>query len=513
MRHTKSSAPLPTALFSTALLAVLAALASCAREQPKWNILLIVVDTLRADHLSCYGYDYATTPHIDALAAQSLRFTHAQSPRAKTTPAMASVMTGLYPHDHGVRDLGVPLDNQVPVLADVLRGEGYHTFGVVGNFVLTDRLSGLARGFTRWIEDLPDKTGVPPDHVPQSRSVSITDAGLVELDRAAEGERPWFGWLHYMDPHGLYDPPAEHQLFATETPDLIPDPAQLPPHPIHRFDLPEFNIPEGAFTEDGSVDAARVRDLYDGEIHYADEGIGRVLDRLAERGWLENTIVVLTSDHGESLGEHRYWFEHGRYTYEATCRVPLLMRLPEAHPERTQPGTRRGDISLVDLAPTLVALSGSHPRGGKSLRRASGPGGRARLDLLREDIASERPVFSEKIVRAEQDGTVQAKAVRMGDWKLIRRYTHLPALAGGDERQLRILSEELYDLAADPGESDNLMDAPPARAPLTRMQSELLQFSQADVHFADLAGELQADHERLEAEDPEALRILRALGY
>ena len=498
--------------------------AACARAPERPNVLLITVDTLRIDRLSSLGHARPTTPELDALAAEGLLFTHCQSPRAKTTPALASLMTGLYPHEHGVRDLTMPLGRSVPVLAEALRDAGYRTGAIVGNFVLRRELSGLERGFQRWTEELPDTQGVPPDDVPQRRATSMTDGALAELGlagapaRLAPGGEPWFLWLHYMDPHGSYDPPSEHRRFESSAPDPIPPDPGSRPGELNRYWVAEYYVPDEARLADGTIDAARVRDRYDGEVHYVDAEIGRLVDALRADGRLADTIVIVTADHGESLGEHSYWFEHGRHAYEVTCRVPLIVRLPDAMRRRPAPGRRDSDLSLVDLTPTLLELLDL-----PQLRRLDGvdPSGqrgvpRDRLLLEGDPQAGtfSRAVFCEKIERAEKSQTIQTKAVRFGDWKLIRRYTQLfePG-AGPDERELIVLSEELYDLAADPYETVNRIADPPPGAPLERLQAELFAFSRADVNFADLARLLQFKREQLERTDRETLRILEALGY
>jgi len=480
-----------------------AACAPDASERP--NLLLITVDTLRADHLGCYGYERDTSPNLDRLAREGLRFTRAASPRAKTTPAVASLLTGLYPHDHGVRDLAAPLDRPVPLLQEELRERGWFTAAIVGNFVLTRARSGLDRGFDVWIDELPDVRGVPPHDAPQRTAASLTDAALELLPEVLEARTgPWFLWLHYMDPHGAYEPPREHDVFLAQTTDPIPREEDLPPSPIHRYRVADYNVPDEAFLA-GRPDANRVRALYDGEIHYADAEIGRVLEHLRESGQLERTLVVVTADHGESLGEHRYWFEHGSYVYEATCRVPLIVRLPGAMDARPEPGLRAGGISLVDVAPTLLDLLGL-----PAPRLPDGPAGSSRASLVRRDSAAPRPLFYEKVEGAELDRAVQIKAVRLGDWKLIRRYAHVTR---GGRRELVPLSDELYDLAADPLEARDLSDRPPARAPLTELRAELLRFAAADEHFPELDLILRRRREALEREDPEALRALEKLGY
>lgn len=509
--------------FAAAVVAAGLGSSSCAPEPVRPNVLLITIDTLRADRLSAAGYARATTPNLDRLAAEGLRFTHAETPRAKTTPAIASLMTGLYPHDHGARDLLVPLEARLPLLAERMRDGGWSTGAIVGNYVLLDRHSGLARGFDLWIEDLPDRQGVPPDDVPQRRARSMTDAALAALGGGTSGAggsgrdpalardgRPWFLWLHYMDPHGLYDPPEEHRVFHSETADPIPDDPGDVPGEIQRFTVADYNVPPGCKMEDGRIDAARVRDLYDGEVRNVDAEIGRLLDALRASGELERTLVVVSADHGESLGEHRHWFEHGRDTYETTCRVPLIVAVPSILADRPAPGVRRGDVSLVDLAPTILDLLGLPP-----LATTESPGvrGESRKGLLARDATALHPVFVEKVERAELSRAVQSKAVRIDDWKLIRRYTLVFEPDAVQEKQLVVLSEELYDLAIDPGEEKNLFEDPPTRAPLLRLQAELLRFASADVKFADLAQQLQSRREELERVDPEALRVIQALGY
>ena len=483
----------------------LALAAACAPpgggEHP--NLLLITVDTLRADHLGCYGHERDTSPNLDRLAREGLLFTTASSPRAKTTPAVASMLSGVYPHAHGVRDLGAPLERNLPLLQELLRENGWTTAAIVGNFVLTRERSGLDRGFTTWIDDLPDVRGVPPHDAPQHTARSLTDAAIGVLE-ARQGR--WFLWLHYMDPHGAYAPPPEHDVFADAEPDLVPLEAELSRSALHRYRVADYNVPADA-TVSGRIDANRVRALYDAEIRYADAQIGRVLEHLRASGELERTLVVVTSDHGESLGEHSYWFEHGAYAYEATCRVPLIVRLPASMDVRPEPGVRAGAISLVDLAPTLLELIGPEL---PPLQFPTGLSGVSRAHLVARDSTAPHPVFYEKVEGAELDRAVQIKAVRLGDWKLIRRYAHV---SRDGRRELVALSDELYELASDPLEATDLSADPPESAPLNELRAELLRFAAADEHFPELDEILRRRREALERDDPEALGALEALGY
>ncbi len=497
-------------------------LGACAPAPERPNVLLITIDTWRADRLSAGGYARAVTPHIDRLAAEGLRFTHVSTPRAKTTPAIATLMTGLYPHDHGARDLLIPLSPRVPRLAERLRDAGWTTAAIVGNFVLRDAFSGLRRGFDSWTEDLPDTLGVPPENVPQRTARSLTDGALAALGlappapggagparSAVQAGRPWFLWLHYMDPHGVYDAPAEHRVFERAAPDPIGPETPRRPGDIHRRWIAEYNVPADARLPDGRIDAALVRDRYDAEVRYADAEVGRLIERLRAAGLLERTLVIVTSDHGESLGEQDYWFEHGRNASEATVRVPLVVRWPDALPGRPAPGVRGADLSLADLAPTLLELLRLPPLGA-----GAGPRGGAYVDDWRADRPAQRPVFSEKVDRDEKEGAVQSKAVRIGDWKWIRRFAHLGApFETRDAPRLVTLSDELYDLSNDPYETRNLAEDPPPRAPVDRLQAELVRFAAADARFPELGRILQEHRADLEGGDRETLRILEALGY
>lgn len=511
-------------------IAMLALVTGCSRAPKRPNVLLITIDTWRADRLSANGFARITTPRLDELAASGLRFENATVPRAKTTPSIASLLTGLYPHDHGARELMQVLPSDRTLLQERLRAAGYRTAAIVGNFVLKDAFCGLASGFDSWCDELAPGSGIPPDDVPQRTARSLTDGALQALglastssessddlgprERFTRDEKPWFLWLHYMDPHGSYDPPDEHRVFRSTIADPItPDagePAASDPNAHARRWIAEYNVPASARAPDGTIDAALVRDLYDGEVHYADAQIGRLLDALRAAGELENTLVVVTSDHGESLGEQDYWFEHGRNVSEATCRVPLVVKLPSsiAKDHGAATGAREGDVSIVDVAPTILDLLALPPLVPASATQLAGV---SRAALAQADDLRPHAVFMEKMERAETPHVVHQKAVRMGPWKLVRRFTLAQDVNGA--RTARLVGEELYDVGRDRFETQNLIDAIPTEAPIARLRAELLRFSAADVRFADLAALLQKEREELERDDPETARILEALGY
>jgi choline-sulfatase len=276
-----------------------------ARRPP--NILLITLDTTRADRLGAYGYRAAATPRLDRLAREGVLFERAVAAAPITLPAHVSLLTASYPFAHGVRNNGnFSLNATTPTLAAALHDRGYATAAFVSAFVL-DRRYGLARGF----DEYDDRLQL------ERRGDRTAAAAAAWIETHATGAAPFFAWLHLYDPHDPYEPP--------------------PP-----------------FRERFAASA------YDGEIAFVDEVVGSILDRLERAGRLASTIVAVVGDHGESLGEHGE-DTHGVFVYEATMRVPMILSWPGQLPAGRRVGAL---VRAIDLAPTLLDLAGQPPLSG-----------------------------------------------------------------------------------------------------------------------------------------------------
>jgi arylsulfatase len=330
-------------------LAVLLLLAACSGGEPESShrlLLLISVDTLRADRLGAYGSDRALTPRIDALARESQVFDSAYAPTSHTVPSVNAMLTGRYPEELGIWSNESVLPEGIPTLAAAFRAAGWRTAAVVSNWVLRSA-SGLSSGFEYYDDTLPELEATRP--MPERVASDTTAAALDALDVCLPdvGAR-CFLWVHYQDPHGPYTPPAGTRARLLERERAAPDGRrQLDPLP-GPFGV--GGIPSYQFLA-GEREVAFYRAGYDAEVAYLDREIGRLLDALVERELGPRAVVVLTADHGESLGENDYWFSHGEFLSEPLVRVPLLIRVPGASPR-----TRTDIASLVDLHPTLTAL-------------------------------------------------------------------------------------------------------------------------------------------------------------
>ena len=343
------------------------------RSRPRPNVLLVTIDTLRADHLGCYGDRAADTPVLDALAARGVRFTTAVAHAPLTAPSHASILTGLLPPGHGVRDNGsFVLPRSATTLAEVLRDAGYRTAAFVSGFPLDHRF-GFARGFETYDDRL--LRGRDPRRAAYvERTAADVTRSAVDWIRGARA--PWFAWVHYFDPHAPYEPP----------PDLA-----------ERF----------------------VASPYDGEIAYVDREMGLLLGAVDASG----TLVLVTADHGESLGEHGE-ATHGVFVYDATLRVPWIMAGPGIARGRVSPVVARG----IDVAPTLIDYVGQRvprPMQGRPLRPAAD--GREIEDA---------PAYAESLFCQLNLGWAGLHAWRTARWKII------------DAPR-----PELYDLATDPAET------------------------------------------------------------
>ncbi len=357
---------------------------------PSRNVILISIDTLRADHLSSYGFPRLTTPHIDALAREGVMFRNVYSPVPVTLPAHASMLTGTFPPSHGIRDnLHKRLPDSAVTLAETLKSRGFTTAAVVSSFVL-DRRFNLSQGFDSYddrfqavhkIGDFNERKG--------DETTRLATQWL-----AGHGREPFFLFVHYYDPHDPYEPP---EPFASKWAD----------------------------------------DLYSGEVAFTDHGVGEVMEKLKALGLYDSTLIVITGDHGEMLGEHGE-MNHGFFIYESALKVPLIFRAPgqkAAARQVDQP------VSLIDIMPTIASLMGAPAQ--KQV-----PG----LDLspwLASDRAGlgGRPLYAETIAPTTYYGASSLLGVIVDRWKYIE--TSRP---------------ELYDLRSDPLESVNLLQREPARA-------------------------------------------------
>ena len=439
------------------LLAIAALAAGCGEASQPRNLLLISLDTLRADHLGCYGYARPTSPFLDRLASQGVLFEQAYATSPWTLPSHASLFTGLYPSQHGVMTEELSLPTDLPTLAEALRGRDFATAGFVSGIFLGPRF-GLGRGFERY--------GVIPTRAESggsATSLSATDrvsAGGLEW-LATRQERPFFLFLHYFDIHSDYRPEPR---FAA----LFGEPYHGPVDGSTR-QLRAFLRGQIAIDADGR---AHLVDLYDAEIRQLDQGLEELFAQLRERGALDQTIVVVTADHGEELFDHGGVF-HGRTQYQEMLRVPLILAGPGI------PSGLRIDqpVSLIDLAPTLLTLLGALV--------PSAVSGRDLASLWRAPGAGwpERDLFAE--ANSPSDGASPQRAVLRGRWKLI--------LHEGGER-------ELFDLGGDPRERVNRAAAEPER---TADLASRLTTSLGSVREAPVLPKLS----------PAMRKQLEALGY
>lgn len=376
-------------------------LTACSAPSKPESVLLITVDTLRPDHLSSYGYPRETSPSIDALAASGLLFEEARSHAPVTAPSHASILSGDLPAWHQVLTNGDVLNAQVETLSKWLGAAGLATAAFVSNAAITSAVN-FDEGFEHFDDALPEREASRPQ--PERIAEHTVDAALNWL--GAHRAAPFFCWVHLEDPHGPYTPPAEHSAsFLAEAAKLPVVTLPILSNESGRGGIPRYQ----ALPAETNREAYVAR--YDGEIHYMDHHVGRLIAALAE--WGVEPLVILTADHGEALGEHGYYFAHGHDLTEDQVRVPLILRGPGVPAgERS-----RRPVDHLDIAPTVLALTG--------VATTRALPGRNLLDLAEGSHATVSQAFPNRT------------SITADGMKLVRRP----------------LGEALFDLRTGPGEN------------------------------------------------------------
>jgi choline-sulfatase len=394
------------------------------------NVILITIDTVRADHLGCYGAREIQTPTLDALAHDGIVFERAVSQIPLTWPSHAAILTGLYPFQNGVQDFtGQPLEPRFRSVAQSFQQHGYATGAVVSSFVL-DRSWGLARGFDFYDDAFPPQAFANRDLglVERQAGESVTRAlGWLQKNP----RRPFFFWLHLYDPHSPYDPP---EPYLTE----------YRSHP------------------------------YDGEIAYADHELGRLIAWLKRNQLYDGSLIIFLSDHGESLGEHGEQ-EHGFFVYNSTVHIPLIVKPPAGSGFR--PGRVSRPVETTAVASTMVRVAGIHDEIEKQARSSS---------LLGSGTETEDEAYSETFYPFSSFG-----------------WSPLHALETSHYEYIDAPEPELYDLAADPEEKNNLATSQTATVAVLKEKLRKRLQDRPFTAAADGSSELS----------PDAVEKLRALGY
>lgn len=460
------------------------------RPKSRPSILLISIDTLRADHLGCYGYHpYAepVSPAIDALAAQGTRFTRFHAPRGQTAPSLASMMTGKYPSAHGIRDNGQDFAPGQVTLAEHLGALGYDTA------VFVSQLPAGAAGHPGRGAGLVGDGRFHPDGR-EARGQNGSDAAveakaLAYLDgRGPEQERPFFLWVHFFAVHKPYAPPPPyHEIFAGDYRGPLRPPGARRRHVLR---VPA-RLDEAAL--DGRplapADHAYVLALYDGGVRATDERVGKILARLAERDLEGETLVILTADHGEELGDHQGYYFHGNSVYTSTLHVPLILRWPGR-----VPAAASVDLLLqnVDLVPTLLDWLGEPiPPELEGVSFADWVSGSRRGDPPRAYAFME---WQDVIFAARSDEATYLVNPRGAHLRKVPFFR--------TDRGFQVACQEVYDLATDPLEQRDLhaTAGAPETAPLRQALRRHVGRPGQVTHWQTPAGE-------------EVLENLQALGY
>ncbi|TVY08194.1 sulfatase family protein [Paenibacillus cremeus] len=393
-----------------------------ASKQP--NVILFGIDSLRRDHMSSYGYHRLTTPHLDKLAEQGVLFEKHFSPSIPTTPAYASMLTGMDCFGTDVvalRHQG-SLGGHVKTLAELLEENGYNTtcVGFTGN--------PSSRGFQNYLEY---EAWVPDDRAECPKAENLNDVAIPELQRLAGEEKPFFLFLRHMDPHSPYLPPRPYRRLFYGGDEKNPENTSMEP----VFNFKPFGDFLKSWIPKDVTDQEYVTALYDGAIAYMDASIQAILNEVAALGLEEDTLIIVTSDHGETLYEHDCYFDH-HGLYDCTLTVPLIIKLPG----KVAAGKRVSDVTLIsDIMPTMLELLGidaGQQLDGRSLQPLMAGG---KLDRISEMYITECT-------------WMRKHGWRTSEWKLIRAL----------EPDFHFKPEvELYNLVKDPEENVNVAEQEP----------------------------------------------------
>ena len=392
-------------LCRSSLLCLVSILPACAGDPgqdataTRPNVLMIVVDTLRRDHLGCYGYERDTSPHIDRFAATAVRYDRAYSQAPWTTASIGSLMTSLYPSQLGIESDRSVLHSDQVLLAEVLAANGYATGAAISHTFCSSEWN-FSQGF-----ELFDESSILGHR--KLSSPGVTQVGIEYLEQ--HKDEPFFLWLHYFDPHFAYNEHSEYAFGDGGAYDGPVEPGML---------FSKLNKLRRSLDD---ADVAQLIGFYDSEVRYTDDHLGRVLAKLDELGLTEDTLVVFTADHGEEFMDHGR-LGHAKTLYSEVVHVPLIVRYPGG-----APGVVTGPVGLVDVFPTVLEVLGITTElalAGSSLQ----PGA--------DGSITSRPVFTENARGNPQRATI------VGTYKLVE---HI--------REGRF---ELYDIVADPAESNDL---------------------------------------------------------
>jgi arylsulfatase A-like enzyme len=462
------------------------------RDKPLPNIIVLTVDTLRADHLAMYGYSRYTMPSIETFARNAIVFDQAVVPRGSTRPSYASMLTGLYPFRHGVRSNRMQMHADLVTLPEILKEHGYHTAAFVSNFVLTRELSGCDQGFDVYDDRLDEREAYRTNY---ERTAANTLRAILEW-LATDPPQPFFLMVNFIDPHGPYRPPKKfREMYRSEE-----------KRPLDPEVVPAYQRSQGE-----GVDFFDFVNRYDGEIQYTDEALGLLIEEFKRRGLWDDAFVWFTADHGESMGDHGLFFEHHYHVWDETTRVPMVVRLPGGSDGA---GRVKPLASPMDIAPTILSYLG--------LDADSKMDGVNLLPALKGGGSGDRLVFVEFPSQATptREPLPDVFAVRSATYKLVR---------GVDHKTGAIQGQAFYDIASDPNEQHplrpNLDDPEHARliAALDRMAAEASTFelpfvvTEFEVPMRDRPKFVQqrakSSGKRTRQLTDDQIKKLRSLGY
>jgi arylsulfatase A-like enzyme len=450
------------------VLAGCALLAAGCGEPRRPDVIVITVDTLRADHVGAYDAG-ASTPEIDALARDATLFEHCAAPMPLTRPSHFSMLTSLYPREHGALNNAMSLPDEALSVTEILSEQGYRTGAFVGVRLLGPD-SGAGQGFDFYEQPTEGRERLAEEVIPRA---------LAWIDSLDEDER-FFLWVHLFDPHLPYAPPEPYRGGV----------------PADRPEITWSRLADIASGNDGDVPASVLEEgktLYRGEVAYVDHWIGELLAGVGDRRSLDDTMIVLTADHGECF-ENGIWFEHADCLWEPGIRIPLLVRYPPAFP----PGERSpAQTSIIDIAPTVLRATGTEIPEGMSGRALQD-----RADLEDRRVLVQYPLF--------QPSAADRRPARLEVVRTVAGEPTTPLLLGVEKvgivgpawKYLRAGEEaELYGLAPAPDERDNRVATDPDVAEEMRgiLERELA------AHPLNLIDAPEINEETLE--------MLKALGY